>query len=115
MRGIFETVYGVFSEGRSFAGLYVQKHAAIAKYQAEQVAHDGHDGHALLLVSIAFSQNFTQLIPLEKFLDSCRNLLPIFFIKCYTLHCAGPLFMCLMTCGNFILTHIGPAHFLFSS
>ena len=78
VRGIFETVYGVFSEDRSFAGLHVQKHAAIAKYQAEQVAHDDHDGHALLLVSIAFSQNFTQLIPLEKFLNSCRNLLPIF-------------------------------------
>ena len=52
-------VYGILSEKWSLAGLHVQKHAAIAKYQAKQVAHDGHDGHALLLVGIAFSQNFT--------------------------------------------------------
>ena len=61
----------VFGDGRCLVGAHVQKHTAAAKHQAEQAAHEGHGGYALLLVGVTSPQRIAELIPLEKFLDPC--------------------------------------------
>ena len=114
MSGVFETIDGILLKSRSLAQLHVQKQAAVAEHQAEQVAHDGHDRYALLFVGITFPHDLAELIPLEKFPDSCRNVLPIFIIKCYTFHCADPFCMCLVIVWQLHFNTRWACTFLFS-
>ena len=71
-------------------------------------ANERYHRKALLLVRVAFFQNTADLIPPKIFLNSGRKMLFIFNIKCYTGHGAGPP-VCLLFCGDYIITHIGSA------
>ena len=93
MGGVFQTVNRILSEFRCLFRLHIQKHTAVAEYQAEQVLNQCDSRKSLLFVCVALLQDAADLIPPEKLLDSGRKTLFIFNIKCYTTHSADPLYV----------------------
>ena len=93
MGGVFQTVNRVLLEFRCLFRLHIQEHTAVAEDQAKQVLNQRNNRKPLLFVCVALLQNAADLIPPEKFLDSGRKTLFIFYIKCYTVHSADPLYV----------------------
>ena len=89
----FQTVNRVLLEFRCLFRLHIQEHTAVAEDQAKQVLNQRNNRKPLLFVCVALLQNAADLIPPEKFLDSGRKTLFIFYIKCYTVHSADPLYV----------------------